>query len=96
MIYGLVPGNENVSWESHVLGAIAGLFCAIYFKPQKVGVNVRSEQEQTKKTGRFVQKGFYTFNDSLGVHYDYQEENSESKFGYSINPDTEESESEDV
>ena len=32
MIYGLFPGDENVSWESHLMGTMAGAFCAIYFR----------------------------------------------------------------
>jgi len=32
MIYGLIPGNEGVSWESHLMGSLAGIFLAIYFK----------------------------------------------------------------
>jgi membrane associated rhomboid family serine protease len=32
MIYGIFPGNESVSWESHLLGAVAGTFCAFYFR----------------------------------------------------------------
>jgi membrane associated rhomboid family serine protease len=29
---GLIPGDTRVSWESHLMGAIAGIFCAVYFK----------------------------------------------------------------
>ena len=32
MIYGLVPGDDSVSWESHVMGSVAGVFLAFYFK----------------------------------------------------------------
>ncbi|MFC2125165.1 rhomboid family intramembrane serine protease [Bacteroidota bacterium] len=32
MIYGLFPGDENVSWESHLMGTMAGAFCAVYFR----------------------------------------------------------------
>jgi len=32
MIYGIFPGNDNISWESHMLGAVAGTFCAFYFR----------------------------------------------------------------
>lgn len=32
MIYGLIPGNESISWESHVMGASVGLVAAIYFR----------------------------------------------------------------
>ena len=32
MIYGLFPVDESVSWESHLMGSIAGIFLAVYYK----------------------------------------------------------------
>lgn len=32
MLFGLIPNAEGVSWESHLLGSIAGTFCAFYFR----------------------------------------------------------------
>jgi membrane associated rhomboid family serine protease len=32
MLAGLFPTNNSVSWESHLLGAFAGIFCAYYFR----------------------------------------------------------------
>ena len=32
MIYGLLPLDNAVSWESHVMGSVAGIFLAIYFR----------------------------------------------------------------
>lgn len=32
MLAGLFPTNSAVSWESHLLGAFAGIFCAFYFR----------------------------------------------------------------
>jgi len=32
MVYGIFPLSEGVSWESHLLGMISGLFLAFYFK----------------------------------------------------------------
>ncbi|TRX48137.1 rhomboid family intramembrane serine protease [Fulvivirga sp. M361] len=29
---GILPGEKHISWESHLMGAIAGIFCAVYFK----------------------------------------------------------------
>ncbi|MDN5205324.1 rhomboid family intramembrane serine protease [Fulvivirgaceae bacterium BMA10] len=36
MIYGIFPVNENISWESHLFGAISGIFCAFYFRKVKI------------------------------------------------------------
>lgn len=40
--HGIVPTKEGVSWESHLCGAIAGIFTAFFFK------NVREEDELEK------------------------------------------------
>ena len=29
---GILPGEKHISWESHLMGAVAGIFNAIYFK----------------------------------------------------------------
>lgn len=33
---GILPTQPGVSWESHLMGAIAGIFCAIYFRSTKL------------------------------------------------------------
>jgi hypothetical protein len=38
LVWGILPINQAVSWESHLFGSIAGIFCAVYFRkegPQK-------------------------------------------------------------
>ena len=32
MIYGLFPFDDTISWESHIMGSVAGIFLAFYFK----------------------------------------------------------------
>jgi membrane associated rhomboid family serine protease len=32
MIYGIFPGQEGVSWESHLLGAVVGVFASFVYK----------------------------------------------------------------
>ncbi|MBX7206081.1 MAG: rhomboid family intramembrane serine protease [Bacteroidia bacterium] len=39
LIWGLLPIVEHISWEGHLMGAISGLLCAVYFK------NYRTETE---------------------------------------------------
>ncbi|MCA6073343.1 rhomboid family intramembrane serine protease [Fulvivirga sedimenti] len=36
---GMLPGDSRVSWESHLMGAVAGLFCAFYFRQVDVGLS---------------------------------------------------------
>lgn len=32
---GFIPNKMGISWESHLMGGMAGLLCAFYFKPSK-------------------------------------------------------------
>lgn len=32
MFMGILPGQEGISWESHLLGALAGIFASFWFK----------------------------------------------------------------
>ena len=36
MFSGLMPIDNKISWESHILGLIAGIFCAIYFNNEHI------------------------------------------------------------
>jgi hypothetical protein len=38
MIYGIFPVNRSISWESHLMGAISGLFCSIIFRSSRSSV----------------------------------------------------------
>ena len=55
MFYGIIPGDSDVSWESHLLGVIAGTFCAFYFK----NVNVFDSDEPEKEI-LFETKNYFT------------------------------------
>ncbi len=35
MFTGILPGQEGISWESHLLGALVGIFAAFWFKNDK-------------------------------------------------------------
>jgi len=82
MIYGLVPGNENVSWESHMLGAMAGLFCAIYFKPKRKIQSAPQEYAETIDISN--DDGLYTFDAPPNVKYHFKEDKKKSKYNYFI------------
>ncbi|MGK7397736.1 MAG: rhomboid family intramembrane serine protease [Candidatus Cyclobacteriaceae bacterium M3_2C_046] len=32
MIYGLIPSNGGISWESHLMGSVSGIICAFYYR----------------------------------------------------------------
>ena len=43
MIWGVLPIEKGVSWESHALGALSGIILAIYFsKKGKLNLNNNS------------------------------------------------------
>lgn len=49
LVWGVFPIMPEVSWESHLMGAIAGIVMAIYYKdlgPQKTVYNWEYEQEE--------------------------------------------------
>lgn len=43
LIMGILPGQEGISWESHLLGALAGVFVAFLFKNS-------IENDETRRT----------------------------------------------
>jgi len=50
MVWGMFPGLKmNISWESHMLGAVAGIFLAIWYRhqgPQAPGLFSQEEDEE--------------------------------------------------
>jgi hypothetical protein len=57
MILGIFPGQEGISWESHLLGAISGMITAFLFK------NTEEEEDykerQRKKLFEKQEKEFF-------------------------------------
>ncbi len=56
-VAGMVPEKSHISWESHLMGAIAGIFCAVYFKSYKLAhthETVIQEEEQGEVTYRYT------------------------------------------
>ena len=64
MVQGIMPGDDpNVSWESHLLGSVAGIFCSFYFRKihyeKEEGTADTSGAENTVDT-TFQQHEFYS------------------------------------
>lgn len=57
-ISGVFPSTPGISWESHLMGAIAGVFCAIYYRKTNVVVDQNSEvvQSTPNPTYKYVYK----------------------------------------
>lgn len=80
---GIIPSDPHISWESHLMGAIAGVFCAIYFRSTKLTF-IGGEKEQEVKDESTVQQIYY--------HYELKEnkkatsdENGRITYTYQIN-----------
>ena len=35
IVYGVLPGQQFISWESHLMGALVGIYCAFKFNTEK-------------------------------------------------------------
>ena len=47
LVWGILPVDQSISWESHLYGSIAGILCAIYFRKEgpQAPVHVWEEEE---------------------------------------------------
>lgn len=32
MVWGILPVDQSISWESHLFGSVAGIFCSVYYR----------------------------------------------------------------
>jgi len=87
MLQGLLPnsGQQNVSWESHLLGAAAGIFCAFYFRTSDGLPTLISNNIDTEKTGHlpkvshtFSTENYFTTSRSTSTSYSYSYNSGEN------------------
>ena len=47
LVWGILPVDQSISWESHLFGSIAGILCAIYFRKEgpQAPVHIWEEEE---------------------------------------------------
>ncbi len=51
MVWGILPVDQSISWESHLFGSVAGFFCAIYYRqlgPQRQKAQWEIDEELEK------------------------------------------------
>ncbi len=56
---GIIPSSKGISWESHLMGGIAGIFCAVYFKNTKLvdePLVIESIEKHYECTYTYIQK----------------------------------------
>jgi membrane associated rhomboid family serine protease len=60
---GIVPGKEGVSWESHLLGAVAGIFLAWWYRndieQDEIPPPVEEEEEQEQEKEFFLPRDVF-------------------------------------
>jgi len=50
MVWGILPVDQTISWESHLFGSVAGVLCAVFFRkegPQMVQYTWEEEEDST-------------------------------------------------
>lgn len=60
MIGGVLPGQPNISWESHALGSLAGIITAFYFRkdgPQPAKYEWELEEQEVPAEERYWEFG---------------------------------------
>jgi len=64
MVWGVLPLQEGVSWEAHLLGALAGIITAFYFRkegPQSKKFDWEDEEDDEDEQWRIDQEDFPEF-----------------------------------
>jgi len=81
MIYGVIPNavDANVSWESHLLGGIIGLFLAFLFRKSLIMVgNIESLEQQTDDSQDSKAVNHTATSDSIDIIYTYKPDKKDS------------------
>lgn len=87
MIYGIFPGDDGVSWESHLMGSVAGIFLAIYFKKVPIYVGEPALQLQTAEPEDNIYKPVnevkwdHTYPENVQLKYEFKEKEHHGKSG---------------
>ncbi len=81
MLQGLFPTESSVSWESHLLGSAAGIFCSFYFRKtptsieDEVDVALPSVEEIQTHDHTFSKKAFFV----TEVNYHFKKSGKEER-----------------
>ena len=77
MIYGLFPFDESISWESHIMGSVAGIFLAFYFKKIPIYLGeietLPVKQVENEEMLHKVQNVSHTAGENKTIRYFYQD-----------------------
>ena len=84
MIYGIFPGEEHVSWESHLMGFLSGLFIAFFFRKEPIYVGEPQEADANNESGADHNVLFFSDPDNsadqdINTSYDYKPSKKNTK-----------------
>ncbi len=57
MVWGILPVDQSISWESHLFGSLAGILCAVYYRkdgPQRPKSQWEIEEENETETPQLM------------------------------------------
>ncbi|MCK4663766.1 MAG: rhomboid family intramembrane serine protease [Bacteroidales bacterium] len=73
LIWGIFPLKKNISWESHLLGMIAGIVLAFYYKNYKPGQELSKTIDISGEANQDI-----TF-DNIDIYYHFSEDITEEE-----------------
>lgn len=59
MVWGLLPIKEGVSWEGHLFGALAGVWCAYYYRHVNPPPRFAWQDEKPLEEGSIIEDPFW-------------------------------------
>jgi membrane associated rhomboid family serine protease len=78
LVWGILPVDQSISWESHLFGSVAGIFCAIYYRHlgpqrQKAQWEIDEELEKTnEETMDTTDESHLNASEDINIRYDYK------------------------
>lgn len=81
LIWGIFPMEQKISWESHLMGMIAGIVLAIYYKkegPQRKRFDWEDENEE-KENSTQVKNNKFNSNNTFNIEIEYHIKENDNK-----------------
>ena len=85
MVWGILPVDQSISWESHLFGSVAGIFCSIYYRnlgPQRPKsqweIDEENEKIELEKNNNIIEDDLEEGSlKGIVIHYDFLPKNPE-------------------
>ncbi len=95
MVWGILPVDQSISWESHLFGSIAGFFCAIYYRklgPQRPKAQWEIDEEMEMLANEqsvidMTEKPFLQNENEIKINYELIDKKSEDSGDSNPNDD---------